>query len=159
MAGEAGEVADLLKKHLGHKHTLDPGKLALELGDVLWYVSALSFYTGHTLAEIAALNIEKLRARYPNGFDPERSLHRDNEAGRPALNSIPFTSKESISKESISGGFTLDDLASNEPPLASSQGVDPFDSSGPPVARLSYGPPTSLSVDKPSPHTTVWGKK
>lgn len=76
VAGEAGEVADLLKKHLGHGHPLDQEKLVKELGDVLWYVSAIASEIGKTLGEVAQANIEKLRKRYPNGFERERSINR-----------------------------------------------------------------------------------
>lgn len=76
IAGEAGEVADLLKKHLGHGHELDREKLIKELGDCLWYIAALATWLGVPLSEVAEKNIEKLRARYPNGFDSERSKNR-----------------------------------------------------------------------------------
>lgn len=76
VAGEAGEVADLIKKHVGHGHPLDVSKLKYELGDVLWYVAALADICGLTLDDVAAANIEKLRARYPDGFSSERSIHR-----------------------------------------------------------------------------------
>ncbi|HSE45054.1 MAG TPA: nucleoside triphosphate pyrophosphohydrolase family protein, partial [Gemmatimonadales bacterium] len=76
IAGEAGEVADLIKKWVGHGHPADTEKLAKELGDVLWYVAALSAEFGLDMGEIAQLNIDKLRARYPEGFSTERSLNR-----------------------------------------------------------------------------------
>lgn len=77
LAGEAGEVADLLKKHLFHGHPLDRDKLKDELGDVLWYVATLATTLGIGLDEVAEHNINKLRARYPEGFDHERSLNRE----------------------------------------------------------------------------------
>jgi NTP pyrophosphatase (non-canonical NTP hydrolase) len=76
VAGEAGEVADLLKKHIGHGHYLDVAKLTRELGDVLWYVAALAATVGVDLEDVAQANIEKLRARYPNGFETARSVKR-----------------------------------------------------------------------------------
>lgn len=76
VAGEAGEVADLIKKHIGHGHPFDKAKLTRELGDVLWYVGAIARTVGVTLEEVAIANIEKLRARYPNGFEAARSLKR-----------------------------------------------------------------------------------
>ena len=76
LTGEAGEVADLIKKHIGHGHELDVGKLKLELGDVLWYVTGLAQVLGLTLSEIAQANINKLERRYPAGWDPERSKNR-----------------------------------------------------------------------------------
>lgn len=79
LSGEAGEVADLLKKHLTHGHQLDLEKMALELGDVLWYVAGVAEMMGLTLDEIASKNIEKLLKRYPEGWDPERSQNREHE--------------------------------------------------------------------------------
>lgn len=76
VAGEAGEVADLFKKHLGHGHPLDLEKLKLELGDVLWYVAGLAHLHGIDLSEVAAANIAKLEKRYPNGFSNEASINR-----------------------------------------------------------------------------------
>lgn len=76
VAGEAGEVADLIKKHLGHGHPLDVQKLKLELGDVLWYVAALAALHEIPLSEVAEANIEKLTKRYPDGFSTERSINR-----------------------------------------------------------------------------------
>ncbi len=76
IAGEAGECADLVKKHLFHKHPLDKDKLVKELGDVLWYVSQLAADIGVTLDEVAEKNIAKLKARYPEGFTEKASLER-----------------------------------------------------------------------------------
>ena len=76
IAGEAGEVADLVKKHLGHGHTLEVHKLVKELGDVLWYVAMLAREAGVPLSDVARVNVKKLQARYPEGFDSERSKNR-----------------------------------------------------------------------------------
>lgn len=76
LAGEAGEVCDLIKKHLGHGHELDKEKVKLELGDVLWYVAGLAHVLGFSLSEVAAANILKLKRRYPNGFSQEASKNR-----------------------------------------------------------------------------------
>lgn len=76
LAGETGEVIDCLKKHLFHGHPLDKEKLKIELGDVLWYVATIATTADIELGVVAEANIEKLRGRYPDGFDTERSLHR-----------------------------------------------------------------------------------
>lgn len=76
LAGEAGEVVDMLKKVFYHGHELDPGQLAKELGDVMWYVSDLATQFGIGLDDIARGNIEKLKARYPDGFSEARSRTR-----------------------------------------------------------------------------------
>ena len=77
LAGEAGEVCDIVKKNLHHGHFLNRGNLRLELGDVMFYVSAIATLIGVTLEEIAVTNIGKLQLRYPNGFDKERSINRE----------------------------------------------------------------------------------
>ena len=79
VAGEAGEVADLVKKVVGHGHPLDRQKLIKELGDVLWYVSVLTSMLGVELEEVAITNIAKLQARYPSGFSTQASLNRPKE--------------------------------------------------------------------------------
>lgn len=76
LCGEAGEFADLLKKHYYQGHDLDEGHLAKELGDILWYVAVAADALGIDLDTIAEMNVLKLRDRYPDGFDAERSQHR-----------------------------------------------------------------------------------
>lgn len=76
MAGESGECCDIVKKWLYQGHELDREKLRDELGDVLWYIAETATGLGITLEQIAKRNLEKLRDRYPNGFDPQRSIHR-----------------------------------------------------------------------------------
>jgi len=79
VAGEAGEVADYLKKVLLHGHTLDKDKLVKELGDVMWYIALAASIIDVPLSEIASRNIEKLRKRYPDGFSPQASINRPEE--------------------------------------------------------------------------------
>lgn len=79
LAGESGEAADLVKKHLFHGHALEEDKLKKELGDVLWYVALLADALGLSLGEVAQHNVDKLRARYPEGFDAQRSQRRGQE--------------------------------------------------------------------------------
>lgn len=76
LTGEAGEVADLVKKHIFQGHDLDEEHFAKELGDVLWYVAVGASLKGYSLEQIMAMNIQKLRDRYPDGFEAERSLNR-----------------------------------------------------------------------------------
>lgn len=78
IAGEAGEVADLIKKIVAHGHSL-PGcldQLEKELGDVQWYISEVCSALDIPLSRIARKNIAKLRERYPDGFDPQCSQVR-----------------------------------------------------------------------------------
>lgn len=76
VTGEAGEVADLIKKFIGHGHNLDHDKLSNELGDTLWYIAVIADHVGISLSSIAEINIEKLKKRYPEGFSEEASKHR-----------------------------------------------------------------------------------
>ena len=74
--GEAGECIDLVKKHLFQGHELDCDALLDELGDVLWYAAITCESIGITLDDVMAHNVNKLRKRYPDGFDARRSIHR-----------------------------------------------------------------------------------
>ena len=76
LTGEAGEAADLIKKHVGHGHPLDVEKLEKELGDVLWYVAVTAWQLGIPLSRIGVKNIEKLWQRYPHGFSSAASIGR-----------------------------------------------------------------------------------
>lgn len=75
--GEAGEIADMYKKYLFHGHSADTAKLEKELGDVLWYVACGCVALNVSLSDIARKNIEKLRARYPDGFQTALSINKD----------------------------------------------------------------------------------
>lgn len=68
LAGEAGEVVELIKKARFHGVPYDTDQVKKELGDILWYVNQMAYAHGLTLAEVAQANADKLRARYPNGF-------------------------------------------------------------------------------------------
>ena len=76
LAGEAGETADMLKKHLFHGKALDRDEVVRELGDVLWYVAGMATAIGISLDEVARRNVDKLRRRYPDGFSVEASAQR-----------------------------------------------------------------------------------
>lgn len=67
LAEEVGEVASLIKHHLWGGEDLDREKLAKEVGDVLWYLTALCTTTGVDLDTVAKLNIAKLDHRYSSG--------------------------------------------------------------------------------------------
>lgn len=74
--GEAGEAIDILKKHLFQGHELNEEHLAKELGDIAWYLAVSADAIGYDLEKIFRMNIEKFRARYPDGFDAEKSINR-----------------------------------------------------------------------------------
>jgi NTP pyrophosphatase (non-canonical NTP hydrolase) len=77
MCGEAGECIDLLKKSTFQGHTLDREHMGKELGDVAWYIALSAYALDYTLEDILQMNVDKLRKRYPNGFEAARSLHRE----------------------------------------------------------------------------------
>lgn len=76
--GEAGECIDLYKKFMFHGHEFDKEHFAKELGDVAWYLAVCADAIGYDLETILKMNIEKLKKRYPDGFDSSRSIHRDS---------------------------------------------------------------------------------
>ena len=76
LCGESGEATDIVKKHLFQGHDLDKEKLAKELGDIAWYLAEAATALDMNLEDIFKANIEKLKLRYPEGFDANRSIHR-----------------------------------------------------------------------------------
>ena len=76
LTGEAGEVADIVKKYVFHGHELDKSEIIKELGDVCWYVALLSHAIGVPLEDILQTNVDKLKRRYPEGFSKENSINR-----------------------------------------------------------------------------------
>lgn len=74
--GEGGECADIYKKYMYQMHEFDHEHMAKEAGDCLWYLAELVTGLGMTLEDVARMNIDKLMARYPEGFDADKSQHR-----------------------------------------------------------------------------------
>lgn len=79
LCGESGEAIDIVKKHLHQGHPLDKEKLVKELGDIAWYLAETAHALGVELDDVFSQNIAKLRARYPEGFDTQKSQHRTEE--------------------------------------------------------------------------------
>ena len=77
LCGESGEAIDIVKKWLAQGHALDKEKLAKELGDIAWYLAETATALDMDLDDIFQANIDKLKKRYPEGFDTERSIHRE----------------------------------------------------------------------------------
>jgi len=77
LCGESGEACDLVKKMRFQGHALDVDRFKKELGDVAWYLAEAAAAVDSSLEEILQMNLDKLRARYPDGFDPEKSIHRE----------------------------------------------------------------------------------
>ena len=79
LCGESGEAIDIVKKWLAQGHELDKEHLAKELGDIAWYLAEAATALDIPLEDILAANIEKLKKRYPEGFETKRSLDRTAE--------------------------------------------------------------------------------
>ena len=76
LCGESGEAIDLLKKHRMHGHPFDRDKFAKELGDIAWYLAEAARAIDMDLEDVLQMNIDKLKRRYPDGFDSEKSRNR-----------------------------------------------------------------------------------
>ncbi len=79
LAGESGEVVDLMKKHLFYGKELDDLKLKNEIGDCLYYLQFLTFLIGSSIGECMELNTVKLAKRYPEGFSLQASIEKMDE--------------------------------------------------------------------------------
>lgn len=76
LSGEAGEIAEIVKKHIYHGHHLDKAKLMEELGDLQWYIVQCCVAIDCTLEQVMWKNNEKLAIRYKEGFSHEASRNR-----------------------------------------------------------------------------------
>jgi len=68
LAGETGQVVDLVKNYTFRGKDLDKNELKHEMGDVLWYLSQVAEWADITFEDIAQTNIETLNKRYPDGY-------------------------------------------------------------------------------------------
>ena len=82
---ESGELQDAIKKNMFYGAKLDLVNHKEEAGDVLWYLAVLIDALGTTFEEVSNVNISKLKARYPDKFDPERALNRNLDKEREIL--------------------------------------------------------------------------
>lgn len=79
LCGEAGEATDLVKKHLFQNHSFNKEDFIKELGDIAWYLAEACTAVDVKLEDVLKRNIEKLRVRFPNGFDKNDSVKRVDE--------------------------------------------------------------------------------
>lgn len=79
LMSEVGELAQLRKKsrYQGHPHLWTTDRIIGEMGDILWYLAVMAQDLDLGLDTIARINIDKLRERFPDGFDADRSVHRN----------------------------------------------------------------------------------
>lgn len=78
LCGESGEAIDIVKKWLAQGHELDREHLAKELGDIAWYLAEAATALDLPLEDVLQANIDKLKKRYPQGFETQKSLERKN---------------------------------------------------------------------------------
>lgn len=76
LAGESGEVVDLIKKFVFHGHPFEITKLKNEIGDCMYYLQWICSLHNLTIEECLEANIAKLNKRYPDGFSVEASINR-----------------------------------------------------------------------------------
>ena len=79
LCGESGEAIDIVKKWLAQGHELDRARLAKELGDVAWYLAEAATALDIPLEDILRANLDKLKARYPEGFSARNSIERSED--------------------------------------------------------------------------------
>ena len=78
LAAETGEILALYQKEL-QGHPISGEDVKKEAVDVAGMLCDLCTVYGWDFEEVLKMNIEKLMVRYPEGFDPERSLHREED--------------------------------------------------------------------------------
>ena len=76
LCGESGEAIDIVKKWLMQGDELDKEHLVRELGDVAWYLAEAATALDIPLEAVFQGNLDKLRQRFPNGFDTGASVNR-----------------------------------------------------------------------------------
>ncbi len=76
LCGESGEAIDIVKKWMAQGHELDKEHLTRELGDIAWYLAEAATALEVPLEDIFQANMDKLKKRYPDGFQTEKSLVR-----------------------------------------------------------------------------------
>ena len=74
---EAGEVLDQFKRKIFYGRELDVVNVKEEIGDIMWYVAILLRELDLDFEEILQLNIDKLRARFPEKFSESHAINRD----------------------------------------------------------------------------------
>ena len=76
MVGEIGEIHSIYQKMYQGHFEEDDEHTKKELGDLLWFIAEFCTVMKWDLDDIMEMNIEKLKKRYPDGFETEKSLHR-----------------------------------------------------------------------------------
>lgn len=71
-------IADAYKKYMFQGHELDRDSLKIQTAGLLVMLERNMHYYGFNPSDVYEANIEKLKRRYPNGFDAERSINRED---------------------------------------------------------------------------------
>lgn len=75
MVGEIGEIHSIYQKYF-QGHEIDIDHLMKETGDLLWFIAEYCTAHGWNLEDVMQMNIDKLKARFPEGFEADKSLNR-----------------------------------------------------------------------------------
>lgn len=89
MVTEAGEAADMLKKHIFYGKEYDQINLIEEVGDMLWYIAIALDEMNITFEEVMERNIAKLKVRYGDAWTQQRANERDLDKERQELEGNP----------------------------------------------------------------------
>lgn len=85
LSTEAGELLDMIKKHIYYGKPLDLVNAKEEVGDSMWYAGLVIDVLKTTFDEVLTVNIDKLKARYPEKFTEFHAENRDLETERKIL--------------------------------------------------------------------------
>lgn len=76
LAGESGELLNEVKKQIMHSHGFNLERLKTEAGDCIWYLAAICTTLGIDLGTVMQENVDKLKIRYPEGYNSQDSIRR-----------------------------------------------------------------------------------
>lgn len=79
ISAEGGEFAEIVKKCIFQGKPMDDEAqyhMKRELGDIMWYIAQACIALSISLEDVLDTNIQKLEARYPDGFEAFRSENR-----------------------------------------------------------------------------------
>jgi NTP pyrophosphatase (non-canonical NTP hydrolase) len=85
LSTETGELLDAIKKHIYYGKPLDLVNISEESGDICWYIGLIIDVLQTTLDDVMTVNIDKLKARYPEKFTEFHAENRDLETERKIL--------------------------------------------------------------------------
>lgn len=90
LSTEVGEVADVFKKNIAYGKEIDWVNTQEEIGDIMFYVAAICTINNFDLEKILQINIEKLKARYPDKFTQENAINRNLDREQEILKELGF---------------------------------------------------------------------